>query len=171
MLFELIIKYTPNPIRLIRFFSVAVIVVLVCACSEHDTLPTSTNEKNYPESSYAENEYSISEDDAVEIFSEYLNSITSAGEISTRAGLSGPNIKSVNRTSSSRYVDISGAATRSGEEYDEVTFYELTLQNSDDTEGFAVVVGDQRFPEVVTYCPYGSIADTVHIEGTGHVFS
>lgn len=151
----------------------ALIAVSLCACSEHDAF--STNGSNDTEAGSREETYSISQNDAVQIFTGYLNSFTSApstrGVVSNQPTNQPPSVKSVAKVSSSRYADLSGPVTRSGgERLDEVEFYELKLQNMDNTEGFAVVVGDKRFPEVVAYCPYGSISDTTHIEGLAMYF-
>ncbi len=80
----------------------------------------------------------------------------------TRSTFSRPSISNVRPVNSVDYGEPF-SATRSIE--DGLPVYELTLQNDDATEGFALVVEDADRQDVFAYSPVGSIADTTYNKG------
>lgn len=95
------------------------------------------------------------EEKAIETFNNFINRLNS--DVKTRSTISASQVISVRKTTTAAYS--SKPQTRSGNPV--LPVYELTLENPDKTQGFAVVTDAATIDEVIAYSPQGSIADTV----------
>lgn len=99
------------------------------------------------------------EEAAVATFNRFMDTFleAEAQNPETRSATARPSIAGVRSTNTVAYGEPF-TATRSAE--DGMPVYELTLQNGDSTEGFAVVVENDAMQDVVAFVPEGAIADT-----------
>ena len=106
---------------------------------------------------------------AVATFNEFMDTFlkAQAEQNGTRTAASRPRVSGVHSTNTVVYGEPL-SATRSTD--NGIPVYELTLQNDDSTEGFAVVVGEESLQEVIAYVPKGAISDTTFNAGLAFWF-
>lgn len=98
---------------------------------------------------------------AIQTFTQFINKM--GEDLQTRSTITSPVIKSVKKTTSSVYGYTNNSSTlKNSTAQNELPIYELTLENPDNTLGYAVVALDQTIDQVVAYAPYGSISDTIY---------
>ncbi|GHU99632.1 hypothetical protein FACS1894159_03980 [Bacteroidia bacterium] len=100
---------------------------------------------------------SSDEEKAVETFNRFLDMLNSSSK--TRASVADARVASVRKTSSGAYSGT--PQTRSGDAQG-LAMYELTLENPDNSKGFAVVADPAFADQVIAYAPVGSLADTTY---------
>lgn len=134
---------------LFLFKTILLSVLLFASCNKNIELTT------IPESNQEELPIS-GEEKAIETFNKFIENLNANPK--TRSTIV-PTAKviSVKKTTASAYGR--NPPTRSGSK--ELSIYELTLENPDNTSGFAVVTDAATIDEVVAYVPEGAIADTV----------
>lgn len=104
---------------------------------------------------------------AIQIFNNFLSNLNK-DNLTTKSS-SNPQIVKINKSSAFAYINGGEVATKASNDND-MTFYELTLKNSDQTSGYAIVADDSILSDVIAYSPFGSIADTALIPGMADYF-
>lgn len=93
------------------------------------------------------------EEAAIKAFNDFLESFNTQA---TTRSKDKPSIVSIHKTNTLAYRNESIARSQN----EGMPVYELTLQNTDSSEGFAIVLEDQTNHDILAYVPNGSIADT-----------
>lgn len=108
------------------------------------------------------NKYEFSENEAIQLLQLYSSKVGDQGKLKSR---STSRIKVTN--SKKEYIEIEqsiGVNSRSLNASDSVVIYSFETEDGPN-KGFGIVVGDKRFPHVLSYVENGSLIDTVYNEG------
>lgn len=132
-------------------------IVIFYSCSNEVQLETSLENKEV-----ITNSNRLTKEDATNVLLSYLNNHTQLRSSSPIL-----NILDCKTKNASDYGDVkvSTRSTIGKDEDKDIPIYEFTISEDGNKTGFALVVGDRRFDEVIAYAPYGSLADTVFNEG------
>lgn len=98
----------------------------------------------------------IDEEKAIETFNNFISRLND--DTRTRSTTSAPKVISIRKTTTATYSGTPHTRSNSIA----LPVCELTLENTDKTQGFAVVTSAAAIDEVIAYSPQGSIADTVY---------
>lgn len=140
------------------FITAAAVCTLATSCSKDESFPKEET-PSLPLIETANGSHAINPEEAVRAFENFIDEFNK-DEIATRS-VGRPRIRNVKGVDVSSY---GGEAVRTRSEASaETLMYEISFENSDMTEGFALVVGDDRFSDVIAYVPVGAVADTTQI--------
>ena len=143
-----------------KFWLVILTILLSISCAKEE-LAYDLAENN---SQDILRDYSLPQEEAIQIFEQYMKALNTEG--TTRNVVSKTTmITKINRVDISRYLSDNSPVTRGTmKSQTGIPMYEITTQNSANTNGFAVVVGDKRFPEVIAYALLGPLQIQLRIK-------
>lgn len=139
-----------------------IFLILLYSCSTNDEVQV----PNSPDLSLATESHKLSEEEATKTLHEYLAALSANSQL--KSTTSNVEIIKCKKKSAADYDSSNSKLVKSAEatEVIETTpIYEFITSTGNNKYGFALVVGDSRFNEVIAYAPEGSLADTIYNEG------
>lgn len=139
-----------------------IFLILLYSCSTNDEVQV----PNSPNLSLATESHKLSEEEATKTLYEYLAALSTNSQL--KSTTSDVEIIKCKKKSAADYDNSNSKLLKSAEatEIIETTpIYEFITSTGNNKYGFALVVGDSRFNEVIAYAPEGSLADTIYNEG------
>lgn len=105
------------------------------------------------------------QEEAIEMLYDFMNDLNNKSEDQLKSKTLSLKIKDVKAIPTYSYSKSQHKnKVKSLNENIDIPIYEFKLESEDGQEGFAIILGDARFEEVVAYSPKGSISDTLYNE-------
>lgn len=128
------------------------LILLFASCSNNNEFEAEI--KNLSSSKVSES--NSGEEAAIKAFNDFIDNFQPSTRLEKK-----PEIYNIHKTNTAVYSREQ--TTRSNNEG--IPIYELTLQNTDSSKGFAIVAENQLNHDILAYVPVGSIADTTFNSG------